>query len=538
MEGSAAIAMDPRAEGDERAAAWFGVALALVIGGLVRGIPLVTAGFPLNDGGLFATMISDLVAHGFLLPDQTSYNGLAIPFAYPPLGFYVAGGTHAILGVAITDTLRVLPFVFSLITIPAVYGLAASILESRTAGALAALSFALVPRAYVYLVSGGGITRAPGLLLAVLALGLAWRLARNPRTGRRTVVILGLAGGLTVLAHLQAALFLAVSSLVFLVAAAERRGYFAHLVQAGLIGVLAVLPWATVIVGNHGLDPLLSASASGSTLLLGVGNLLSLRFTELFFFDVISYVGLTGFVIAIVRRDFLLPVWLVATLLADARAGSTFSMVPLSLLVGYAVVSLVPARVPDLGQRPFSWIRLHPWQSLGTVALLVTLFMASITSAQRPQSPMHALNPDQREAMVWVGRNLPADVSLAVVTDSNWWQDAASEWLPAIALRRSAATVQGYEWLGGPQFVQKQDAHEDLQSCSRDVLPCVVMWAQAYEVTITHVFLPKGPLHGPFSAEDCCPALRHSLGLVPGARLIYDGPGATVIELPYGAVAD
>jgi len=64
------------------------------------------------------------------------------------------------------------------------------------------------------------------------------------------------------------------------------------------------------------------------------------------------------------------------------------------------------------------------------------------------------------------------------------------------------------------------------------VLPCVVAWADTFDMPVTHVLLPKGHLHGPSSDADCCPAPRHSVELVPGARVIYDGPGATVIELP------
>ncbi len=53
-------------------------------------MPFVGTDFPLNDGGLFATMIQDLVNNRLLLPASTTYNGLDIPFAYPPLAFYVA----------------------------------------------------------------------------------------------------------------------------------------------------------------------------------------------------------------------------------------------------------------------------------------------------------------------------------------------------------------------------------------------------------------------------------------------------------------
>ncbi len=43
-----------------------------------------------NDGGFFFSMTRDLEASNFRIPAFTTYNGGHIPFAYPPLGFYLA----------------------------------------------------------------------------------------------------------------------------------------------------------------------------------------------------------------------------------------------------------------------------------------------------------------------------------------------------------------------------------------------------------------------------------------------------------------
>ncbi|HEX9868567.1 MAG TPA: hypothetical protein VGC99_08225, partial [Candidatus Tectomicrobia bacterium] len=57
-------------------------------------------------------------------------------------------------------------------------------------------------------------------------------------------------------------------------------------------------------------------------------------------------------------------------------------------------------------------------------------------------------------------------------------------------------------------------------------------WAAEY------VFIPKGPLHGPNSAPDCCGALRADLGVDPGFTTIYDGAGATIFRVNQQASAD
>jgi hypothetical protein len=64
------------------------LAISILIGGYIRISGVLQSDFPLNDGGLFYTMIKDLMANGYRLPVTTSYNHLNLPFAYPHY-FYI-----------------------------------------------------------------------------------------------------------------------------------------------------------------------------------------------------------------------------------------------------------------------------------------------------------------------------------------------------------------------------------------------------------------------------------------------------------------
>lgn len=521
------------ADDTDAAGAWFGVGLALLAGGLVRALPFVATDFPLNDGGLFGIMIQDLADNRLLLPAYTTYNGLDIPFAYPPLAFYIAGIAYQAFGIPILDILRSVPLLLSMATIPAMYWLARGVLGSRSGGVLAAVAFALLPRGYLWMITGGGITRALGFLFAILALGIAWRLVRSPEHRWWTAGMLGLIGGLTALAHPQAAIFMAASILVLLPWGHGGRPAAVRVLVAGVIGLVVLLPWLVAIVGRHGLDPLLSAVSSGGGPADGILMLLSFRFTELVVFDVISIGAVVGAAIALRRRELMLPVWIAATWILDSRAGSTFSMVPLAMLAAYLLLWLGSDWLPAPGISPLNDVRRRPWRGFAVLALLIVLITANYVSALRPISPLHTLSHDQRSAIEWAGQQTGAEAVFAVITSGPAWEnDALSEWFPALSGHRSAATVQGYEWLGAEEWRRQRRAYEDLQACASDVLSCVVEWSAEYGIPVTHVFLPKGQLHGPLSDADCCPAPRHSVGLLPGAGVIYDGPGATIIELP------
>jgi hypothetical protein len=112
-----------RATLDTRAMALIGVALGA--GVVLRAAP-IAADFPLGDGGLFWAMANELRTNGFLPPDVTGYNGLDIPYVYPPLGLYLLG----LLG-GDRMWLQIIPALFSIATIPAVWLLGRGLTSHR-----------------------------------------------------------------------------------------------------------------------------------------------------------------------------------------------------------------------------------------------------------------------------------------------------------------------------------------------------------------------------------------------------------------------
>ena len=142
---------------------------AILLGGLARFMPAFVTRFPINDGGMFYTMTQELSANGYALPAATAYNGLDLPYAYPPLGFYLASfladfGRIPLLGVFLW-----LPPLLATLTIPAFYLLARALLKDDLRAALASIFFALTPGGYGWHIMGGGITRSLGLVFLLLA---------------------------------------------------------------------------------------------------------------------------------------------------------------------------------------------------------------------------------------------------------------------------------------------------------------------------------------------------------------------------------
>ena len=187
------------------------IALALVVRGR-RALTLVD--FPLNDGGMFAVAIDDIRHAGYALPAVLSYNLENIPFAYPPLAFYISLTLQDVFGLSTTDVLRALPVVLATLIVVAYIPLARALAPNALVAAIAVYVVAVQPSAFTWMVMGGGLTRALGIVFAVAGLYALHRYIT--RGGRGALIATGVFAAGTLLSHLEMAWFFAFSAIVFI----------------------------------------------------------------------------------------------------------------------------------------------------------------------------------------------------------------------------------------------------------------------------------------------------------------------------------
>jgi hypothetical protein len=540
------------------------VVFAIALGIVVRVTHVLSSDFPLNDGGLFYAMAEDLQQTNFRLPDFTSYNDAAIPFSYPPLGFYVAALLDEATPLSLLDVFRFLPLVATCLTLPAFYLLARSLLNSRLAVIAAVFAFALIPRSFIWLLMGGGVTRSLGLLFAVLALHQAYQLytKRKPVYAATTALL----AGLTVLCHLETGWFLAFSlALFFAFYGLNRQGVVASfVVLAGTLVITA--PWWITVIDRHGLDPFLAAQATGGSVFsdpdtrrevfLGVARFVS---TSEPLFPILGTLALLGAVVSLTRRQFLLPLWWVLIILLDARAFPTFTAIPVAMLAGVGVSEvllplLVRAGVADGGpttrvaapgmngstaepavidgvesgdMTSGRWQR-HWAPALGLAGLVVYATFSAVTRTPDlgGEAPLLVgLSRDERVAMSWVAKATPAEGKFLVLPDSSWQTAKVAEWFPYLAGRVSVATVQGTEWLKDDAFTAKVHAFYLAMECGYRTSACLDTWQTQTGLPFTHVYIGKS------DRGQCCWTLHTSLAADQRYEVVYDGPGATIFAL-------
>ncbi len=119
--------------------------------------------------------------------------------------------------------------------------------------------YALSPRAFIWQVMGGGITRAFGILFLLLFLWQAVQLIQEYHIIRNSALLTILFGAGAVLSHPQTALHAALGgALIFIFYGRNKRGIISALF-AGLGVALLTAPWWGTVLSRYGLQPFLSA---------------------------------------------------------------------------------------------------------------------------------------------------------------------------------------------------------------------------------------------------------------------------------------
>lgn len=509
---------------------------AIAAAGAVRASFVLDAGFPMNDGGMFYAAVSDIQANSWRVPRELSYNGAGIPFAYPPLAFYLARLFEALTGTETQTAQRILPTVFSTATVGVCYLLARE-LAGRAESFVAAWFFALVPRSFDWEIGGGGLTRAPGLFFALVALVFLYRIARGSRS-RLAIAGSGMAAGSAVLAHPQMGLFVCYSAVVFAVLSHERRTVAGRMGVSAIVAAAVVSPWLLWVVARLGPDPLFAASQTGTHGPAMAQVLGPSAFSEPLF-PLVAALGGVGFAWCVGRREWLLPVWVVAVLVLDPRKAETLATIPAALLGAKAMFRVVlpllsGTRLHEADFHP-EFSRLVLVERLGMYAIMGFILLGALFAPVTGASPLRAVGPEARHAAYRLQLETPPSATVLVVTGQQHWAlDALSEWFPVLSERISVATVQGTEWLSGGEFARRIKAYQDLQKCAGEDPSCLERWSARHHLHFDHVFIPRQPyrrLGGTDGDDrDCCAMLRWTLRHSAEFQLIFDEPGGTAFR--------
>jgi hypothetical protein len=475
----------------------FFVLLATAVGGYIRISQAFSAGFPINDGGLFYSMTRDIQANGFHLPFFTSYNNIQIPLVYPPLALYISGLLSSVTGWSLIKIYQILPSVIASLSIPAFYLLARDLIKSKSKTALATLLFALIPGGFYWLVMGGGITRSFGFLFYLLTLWSSYRMYSTQK--KIYIFSTALLGALTCLSHPESAVHTVACAILFVILfSRNKRGFIVSGITVLLV-LLLTAPWWVTILTRHGIGPILAAGASGGynwSILLGYlqGNLAQEAF--LTFLGCFTVVGL---LYEIAKKRYFLPLWFVIAIISEPRSGPLYFTPVIAICSTIVLVDLIFAslrpteKIISVPENPSNWadeFLVGRAVKISLAFLLAYLIMSSLAVSYQENQTL-IIRQGDLEAFQWINNNLPSRQSFLVITGENPLQDPTSEWFPALTLQTSITTVQGHEWLSNPDFNSFQKQSADLQLCTVQNITCLNKWEKDSGADVDYLFFRK-----------------------------------------------
>lgn len=512
--------------------------LAIALGAWLRFSPTMIAGDVVNDGGMFFSMTQQVQEHRYTLPQAVSYNNLDIPFAYPPLPFYLTALLSDLFLLPLKELFRWLPAIVSTFSILAFYILARAMLKSSAPAVLGTAAFALVPRAYTWFVMGGGVSRALGQLFLLLVVWATYQ--AFTRKQARYLLWAILFGALVTLSHPGQFLH-AVILCAFLWLFLDWKAFW----RALLIGLgVAVLtaPWWLAVTGRHGIEPFLAASQTGGFSGMPWLPLLLPTFAEEQFLTIFTLFGLLGLAAQLIRRQYLLPFLLLIPFLVDPRSASSVAILSLTMLAGIGLNDLVVPAIAALAARARGQTLPPPgkdWPELFAshrpVRWLLGYFaFIALLGAYAYNQPLarKALPESGKEAMVWVRENTPPGSTFLLITGiDDPFADPLQEWFPVLAGRVSVATIQGREWSLGRDFLPFHDAVRDLQHCLNADPACVEQVAVEMGLSYDYLYLQKTTVVGGESIPDNPALLSYLLRISLDYELVYESADVVIFAL-------
>ncbi len=467
---------------------------ACILGGALRLYTAYQAGFPINDGGLFFLMTESIQKNGYALPKYVYYNGLEIPFAYPPFGFYFAGLTSDILKIPLLEMFRWLPAIVLAVSIYAFYLLATRLMGSNIEAGIATMIYALLPRSITWLIMGGGITRSFGQLFLMIT---AYNVYMAFTDGKNKYLWFSiLSCTLVCLTHPEATVHtIAIVILIWFFKGRNKRGLrLALIIAASTLALTSI--WWLPIIGRFGAAPFFSAAQTSLHDYLFVVYFLTIPFSDEPYLTIIILFAILGIAITIAKKEFLLPLFYVIPFIIEPRNAANVNTLPMSMLASIALCQLILPGLANFEEKRLNLKYQNIFQSrsgklliayLSIIMFVGMVYFSLLLSNRR-------VSNENLKAFAWVSVHTPIGSRFIIVTgNTDLFRDWTLEWFPTLTDRTSLTTIQGREWLDGNLFSERVSDIQRLQRCILDGSPlaCVEVQAKKLGSEYEYIYIAK-----------------------------------------------
>jgi hypothetical protein len=433
------------------------IVCTILLGTVIRLVHLafIDVTLPFRLGGLFLEFAEQIAASGYSLPHRIPfYTDGGLPFAYPPLPFYVEAVLLDLLSLPKFLVVNLLPPAIAVLCLPSFAFLTHRLGLGPCARLTALLAYATLPTAFWEQIEAGGLAEASGSLALIwLAIALTW--AERRETVRRYAV-LGLFWAASVLASPGSAYASALMVAMFAVLQLGRAGWppqfrtIGLLVLSGGVAVTVSAPYWLTVVANHGVA-VFQDSVGAQTTGTRAETLQSLLFLDILqpatlrihhFWYVLTLVGAVW---AVFHARWGFVAWLVA-LASVPREGAWMSALPGAILAGIG-----GSELSHMVAKYLRNMRSHKSYKVVTVLGMSSFLCANIiavpiwcilqlVNTDLPNGEKQ-LQYGAMTAMDWARENTPVNARFVILSAGE-----VEEWFPQLARRTVINESYGTEW--------------------------------------------------------------------------------------------
>jgi hypothetical protein len=429
------------------------VALLLLIGGALRvfKLLLVNPRLPVHEAGLFVEFAQQIIDNHFFLPHSIPYyTEGGIPFGYPPLSFYVEAVLLRTFPQSEFLIANLLPVVASILTLISIIPLTRALGLGPFPGFITLAIFAIIPSAYSEQSESAGLAEAFGSLAIVWFCTSLAKVYHEEKIER--YILAGVALAFCVLtapgsAYASVFLFVIFSIYQLIRKRANRIIVLGHLILAGITGLLVSSPYWLAVLYNHGIqiyvNTLFTQYQNGDSLpiLYRIASLFDFNISGTLYPFFWSFIIFSGFIGAIFRGQWWLPIWFLAFYFIP-REGGWLCAIPASLLASYGITEIWTP-IAASATKKISWLQKVAILACLGIMILAYIFTTTVTTIVGPIAANYRqADWSQRlEAMQWVKANTPLEGRFIVHGTSE-----LSEWSAHLMRRVVLNVEQGSEW--------------------------------------------------------------------------------------------
>jgi hypothetical protein len=485
--------------------------------------------YPINDGGLFYRMVIDLQQNNYRIPEFTTYNQQNIPYAYPPLPFYLIGLINTWLKIDLFALFRFLPFAFNTIAIPIVYLLVRKLLyDNEEVALLSTVFWAMLPPSFEWLIMGGGITRSIAFTFSLAA--CYFFIEYLTKNNIRFLISGIVTGGITGLSHLEIFWVLCFTTVLIWIFYSRNRNYILPLLYFIIGWAVLLSPYIYSVVSQHGFTPFFAGFSSGEfSWIKPLKEMILFRVTDEFYLTIIAVLAIFGIYSMIINKKYFFVVWFLASMILDPRSINRSVLLPLSIMAALFLVELLK-NTYNVNLPLFSKFKLINPPNLIGIFLITQVFMLTYLRSTIYFPTYDSLSSSEMEAINWINDNLPDHSNFVNLTQSPIWQlDHFNEWFPALTEQTSLTTVQGSEWVDNGYHRQVIQYYNGYKSCLYEDLPCMEKTMKFIGERVDYVIVN----HDNCDPEKifCLQSYAELLKFEPQYQTLYDSQDVTIYKV-------